>query len=119
MKRILTLLVALTVAVAFGGMTFAAEEKKAAEPAKAEAKNPCAAKTVAKGRGEVTAVDANAKTITVKTKKGEVVISISDASKITVDKQTKSLADVKVGDKVKVTVAKSAKKAEKNPCEKK
>ncbi|MBI5874738.1 MAG: hypothetical protein HZB81_02655 [Deltaproteobacteria bacterium] len=57
-------------------------------------------------------------TITVKTKKGEVVISISDASKITVGKETKSLADVKVGDKVKVTVAKSAKKAEKNPCAK-
>ncbi|MBI3754774.1 MAG: hypothetical protein HY265_01245 [Deltaproteobacteria bacterium] len=111
MKRILTLLLAVTVVAAFSGMTFAAEEKKA-EPAKAAApaKNPCAAKTVTKGSGAVTAVDVNAKTVTVKTKKGEVVISISDASKITVGKETKTLDQVKAGDKVKVTVVKPAKK---------
>lgn len=123
MKKILTLLVALTVAVAFSGISFAAEEKKAepakpaapaAAPAKAAepAKAAVPAKTVAKGAGEVTAVDAAAKTITVKTKKGEVVISITDESVIKVGKETKSLADVKVGDKVKVTVAKKKKAAE-------
>lgn len=136
MKRILTLLVALTVAAAFGGMTFAAEEKKAepakpaaapakaAEPAKAavpaKAAEPAkaAVKTEAKGSGEVTAVDAKAMTITVKTKKGEVVIAITENSKITVGGKDKKLEDVKVGDKVKVTVAKPAKKSEKNPCAK-
>ncbi|HBR18064.1 MAG: hypothetical protein A3G39_07540 [Deltaproteobacteria bacterium RIFCSPLOWO2_12_FULL_43_16] len=107
MKRILMLLLAVAVTVAFSGMTFAAEEAKKAEPAKAAAP---AAKTVTKGSGEVTAVDANAKTITVKTKKGEVVISITENSKITVGKETKTLDQVKAGDKVKVTVVKPAKK---------
>ena len=79
-------------------------DKRGKAAAKAAAK--VAAKTEATGKGEVTAVDIDAKTITVKTKKGEVVISISDASTITVGKETKALADVKVGDKVKVTVAK-------------
>ncbi|MBI5599457.1 MAG: hypothetical protein HY890_06940 [Deltaproteobacteria bacterium] len=68
------------------------------------------AKMATHGSGEVTAVDAKAKTITVKTKKGTVTISITDASKITVGKDTKALADVKVGDKVTVTVAKPAAK---------
>ncbi|MBI5047572.1 MAG: hypothetical protein HZB54_01285 [Deltaproteobacteria bacterium] len=125
MKKVLTLLVALTIAVAVSGMAFAGE-KKAAEPAaKAEAKNPCAAKNpcgmknpcaakaVTKGEGEVTAIDAKAKTVTVKTKKGEVIISISDASNITVGKEAKDIKDVKVGDKIKVTVIKPAKKEEK------
>ncbi|MEK6599467.1 MAG: hypothetical protein AABY52_03880 [Deltaproteobacteria bacterium] len=115
MKKILVLLVALTVAVAFSAVTFADEAKKM-EPAKAAAP----AETVKAGSGTVTAVDAKAMTITVKTKKGEKVIAITDESKITVGKEAKSIADVKVGDKVKVKVAKAAKNpCAKNPCAKK
>ena len=110
MKRILVLLTALTVALAFSAVTFA-EEATMTEPANAATP----AKTATKGSGEVTAVDAKAMTITVKAKKGEKVIAITDASKITVGKETKAIADVKVGDKVKVKVAKAAK----NPCAKK
>lgn len=106
MKKILVLLVALTVTVAFSAVTFADEGHAKAEPAKAAAP----AETVKVGSGTVTAVDAKAMTITVKAKKGDKVIAITDASKITVGKETKALADVKVGDKVKVTVLKAAKK---------
>lgn len=125
MKKILVLLAALTVAVAFSAVTFAEEAKKA-EPAKAAApakvaepaKAAAPAETVKAGSGTVTAVDVNAKTITVKTKRGDKVIAITDASNITVGKETKAIVDVKVGDKVKVTVVKAAKKSEKNPCAK-
>lgn len=120
MKKILVLLTALTVAVAFSAVTFAEEAKKP-EPAKVAepAKAATSAKTATKGSGEVTAVDVNAKTITVKTKRGDKVIAITDASNITVGKETKAIVDVKVGDTVKVTVVKAAKKMEKNPCGKK
>lgn len=111
MKKILVLLVALTVAVAFSAVTFADEAKKM-EPATAAA---APAETVKAGSGTVTAVDAKAMTITVKAKKGDKVIAITDASKITVGKETKAIADVKVGDMVKVKVLKAAK----NPCAKK
>lgn len=106
MKRILVLLTALTVAVAFSAVTFADEAHKE-EPAKTAAP----AKIATKGGGEVTAVDVNAKTITVKTKKGgEKVIAITDASNITVGKETKAIADVKPGNMVKVKVLKTPKK---------
>jgi len=90
----------------------AAEATKAA-PAKAEEKKaPAKVKQVT---GEVTAMDAKAKTITVKGKKGDVVIAVDD----------KMMADVKAGDKVVVkyteadgkNTAKSVKKAEAKPAE--
>jgi Cu/Ag efflux protein CusF len=52
--------------------------------------------------GEVTAVDATAKTVTLKAKKGEVVISVEEKTSIKEGKEKKSLADVKAGDKVTV-----------------
>lgn len=56
--------------------------------------------------GEVKAVDTKAKTVTVtKTVKGkaeETTVVVDDKTKITMDKEQKTLADVKVGDKVRV-----------------
>ena len=55
-------------------------------------------------RGEVTAVETTAKTLTVKTmrnKKEDIVgVDVPDMVKITEGKATKTLADVKVGDRV-------------------
>jgi len=111
MKKILVLLTALTVAFTFSAATFADEGHDKAEKKAETAKVTAPAETVAKGYGEVTAVDVNAKTITVKSKKGgEKVIAITDASKISVGKETKAIADVKVGDMVKVKVQKTPKK---------
>lgn len=111
MKKIIALIVAVLFVFAVGSVSFAADkaapaaEKKAA-PAKAEKK--VAAKVV-QVTGEVAAVDAAGKTITVKGKKGDVVITVDD----------KTLAEVKAGDKVTVkyatadgkNTAKSVKKA--------
>lgn len=113
MKKIIALFVAILFVFSVSSLSFAypqaeksmpkAEEKKA-EPAKTEQKAK-----VKQITGEVAAVDAAAKTITVKGKKAEVVISADE----------KMLADVKVGDKVVVkyteqdgkNIAKSIKKS--------
>jgi len=95
MKKIIALIVAVLFVFAVASISLAAEEKKMepakkeAAPAKAKAEKKVAAK-VMQVTGEVAAVDAAAKTITVKGKKGDVVISVDD----------KTLADVKAGDKV-------------------
>jgi Spy/CpxP family protein refolding chaperone len=104
MKRIIALIVATLFVFAMSSVSFAAEEKKAApapmekkaepvkaekkaEPAKAEKKAPA---KISQVTGEVTAVDAAAKTITVKGKKGDVVIAVDEMM----------MKDCKAGDKV-------------------
>ncbi len=52
--------------------------------------------------GDVAAVDAAAKSLTVKGKKAEVVISTDEKTVVKAAKEKKSLSDVKVGDKVTV-----------------
>jgi len=97
MKKIIALIVAALFVFAVASVSLAADEKKAApakkEAAPAPAEKKAEKKAVAKVMqvtGEVAAVDAAAKTITVKGKKGDVVIAVDD----------KTLADVKAGDKV-------------------
>ena len=87
MKKILIIMVALTVGFAFATTTLAAE-KKAAEPAKEEKKAP---EKVTQTTGEVTAVDAKAMTVTVKGAKGDVTVAVPDM---------KMMEGIKVGDKV-------------------
>ncbi|WP_333653506.1 hypothetical protein [Dissulfurispira sp.] len=52
--------------------------------------------------GDVAAVDAAAKSLTVKGKRAEVVISTDEKTVVKAEKEKKSLSDVKVGDKVTV-----------------
>lgn len=104
MKKVLALIVSAIFIISVAGLSFAAEEKKAAAPAKAEEKKaekkaPAKVKTVT---GEVTAVDAKANTLTVKGKKGDVALSADDKTTVKVGKDKKSLADVKAGDKAVV-----------------
>lgn len=123
MKKTLAIIVSLIFVLSFAGLSFAADKavEKKAEPVKAEKKAPAMeekkaepAKAVKKAAvktvtGDVAAVDAKAKTITVKGKKGDVVIAADD----------KMMADIKAGDKVVVkyteadgkNTAKSVKKA--------
>ena len=96
MKKIFALMIALMMVVTFGGSTFAEEARKAEEPAK-EVKKASEKKQLT---GEVTAIDAKANTITVKGKKGESTCEVTADTKITAGKEAKTLADVKVGDKV-------------------
>ena len=88
MKKTIAIVLSLVLMFAFTAVTFAAEKAKKA-----------AKKQVT---GEVTAVDAKANTLTVKGKSGDVTVSTDDKTKITAGKDKKTLADVKVGDKVEV-----------------
>jgi len=116
MKKTLAIIVSLIFVLSFAGLSFAADKavEKKAEPVKAEKKAPAMEEKKAPAKvkqvtGDVSAVDATAKTITVKGKKGDVVIAADD----------KMMADIKAGDKVVVKyteadgkkTAKSVKKA--------
>jgi glucose/arabinose dehydrogenase len=120
-KKTIAIIVSVLFVFAISSLSFATDATKAAPaaeatkaaPAKAEEKKaPAKVKQVT---GEVTAMDAKAKTITVKGKKGDVVIAVDD----------KMMAAVKAGDKVVVkyteadgkNTAKSVKKAEAKPAE--
>jgi Cu/Ag efflux protein CusF len=97
MKKTIAIVLSLVLMFAFTAVTFAAE--KAAVPAEKEAAKKAVKKQVI---GEVTAVDANANTLTVKGKKGDVMVSTDDKTTIMANKDKKTLADVKAGDKVTV-----------------
>ena len=106
MKKVIAIVVSVLFVLSVAGLSFAAEqkaapaapaEKKEMAPAKMEEKKmekkaPAKVKQVT---GEVVAVDAKAKTLTVKGKKADVALSVDE-------KAAAKLADVKVGDKVTV-----------------
>ncbi len=105
MKKAIAIIVSVLFVLSVAGLSFAAEkmEKKEAAPAeKMEKKAPAKVKQVT---GEVTAVDATAKTLTVKGKKGEVALMADDKTSVMMGKEKKALGDVKVGDKVMVKYA--------------
>lgn len=100
MKRIIALLAVaifvLTAAFAFAEQATQpapAPEKKEAAPA--EKKAPTKYFSV---KGEVTAVDPAMSSLTIKSMKQEVQLTVTDKTKIMISKEKKSLADVKVGD---------------------
>jgi len=88
MKKVLAIIVSALYILSIAGFSFAAEKKA-----------PAKVKPVS---GEVTAVDAMAKTITVKGKQGEVSLVVDDKTMVKIGKEKKSLADVKAGDKATV-----------------
>ncbi|MBF0558623.1 MAG: TOBE domain-containing protein [Nitrospirae bacterium] len=88
MNKPLLLIVCLVVAALITGSAFAAEKIK-----------------IKMITGDVVTVDATVKTLTVKGKKAEVVISVDDKTAVKIDKEKKSLADVNVGDRVTVKYA--------------
>jgi len=100
MKKAIAIIVSVLFVLSVVGLSFAAEQKAA--PAKTEKKAPAKVKQVT---GEVAAVDAKANTLTVKGKKGEVMVNADDKTTVKVGKEKKSLADVKMGDKVTVKYA--------------
>ncbi|MEW6214978.1 MAG: hypothetical protein AB1478_07250 [Nitrospirota bacterium] len=109
MKKAIAIIVAVLFVFVITSVSFAVEEKKAAPaPAekKAEPAKPAEKPKVKVVTGEVKAVDAVAKTITVakkvKGKVEETVVTVDDKTKITLGKEKKTLADVKAGDKVTV-----------------
>jgi len=103
MKKAIAIIVSVLFVLSVAGLSFAAEQKAAAAPAeKAEKKAPAKVRQVT---GEVAAVDAKANTLTVKGKKGDVAVTADDKTSVKIGKEKKSLADVKMGDKVTVKYA--------------
>lgn len=98
MKKILSVVLSLIFVFALTSASFAEENKEAAAPAIAKKEE---AKRV-QVTGEIAALDAAAKTFTVKGKKGDVNLSVNDKTKIKAGEETKTLADLKDG--IKVTV---------------
>jgi uncharacterized protein YxeA len=98
MKKILSVVLSLIFVFALTSASFAEENKEAAAPA-VEQKE--AVKRI-QVTGDITALDAAAKTFTVKGRKGDVALSVDDKTKITAGRETKTLADLKAGDKVTV-----------------
>lgn len=104
MKKAVAIIVSVLFVVSVAGFAFAAEqkaaptEKKEAKeaPAKIEDKAKAKMNTV---KGEVAAVDAKVRTLTIKGKTGDVVVMSDDKTKFS---KVKSLSDVKVGDKATV-----------------
>ncbi len=97
MKKTITIVLSLIFVFALASLSIAAEKKAAsaaAAPAKAEASKQVI--------GNVSAVDVNAKTLTVKGRKADVTVFIDDKTKIMAGKDTKTLADIKVGDKTSI-----------------
>ena len=80
MKKALVIMVSVLMVLSVVGVSFAKKHGKAMLVS-----------------GEVTAVDAAANTLTIKGKKGEVVLMTSDKTEFA---EGKTLADVKVGDKL-------------------
>lgn len=101
MKKAIAVVLSLMFIFTITSISGAAEKKEAPAVEKKEAA-PVKKEVAKRVTGNVAAVDSNAKTITVKGKKGDVVISVDDKTKIMAGKDAKTLADIKAGDKVAV-----------------
>jgi Cu/Ag efflux protein CusF len=97
MKKLMTLLVAFFVAFSFATVTMA----QAPAPAAKKMMRPKV--KASKVTGEVTAVDAEAKTVTVKYKDKELTLMVTDKTRIAEGKAKKTLADISSGAKVTAT----------------
>lgn len=94
MKRALVLVVVTLFVIAAAGLVSAAEKAR-----------------VKQITGEVVTVDAAAKTLTVKGKKAEAVVTTDDKTVVKLGKEKKPLSDVKIGDTVTVKYTEAGGKA--------
>lgn len=105
MKKILSVVLSLIFVFAVTVMAFAAETKDEAAAVPVIEKKEAAKRVQV--TGEITVLDAVAKTFTVKGKKGDVNLSVNDKTKIKAGEETKTLADLKAGEKVTVKYTES------------
>jgi ribosomal protein S1 len=106
MKKAIAIIVAVLFVFALTSISFAAEKNVTAAPVEKKAEPMPAEKPKVKHvTGEVNAVDTAAMTVTVTKKvRGKVVetvVTVNDKTKIMMGAEKKTLADIKVGDKVK------------------
>jgi len=98
MKKTIAIIVSVLFVLSVAGFALAAEKKgPKGEPGATTPVEMLSMKEIHHVTGVVTAVDVTAKTLTIKGKKGEVVLTTTDKTK---HPEGKTLADVKVGDKL-------------------
>jgi FlaG/FlaF family flagellin (archaellin) len=106
MKKTITVVLSLLFILAVTTVTFAttAEKEKKKEVATEKKTEAAHEKKVVEKHvaGDITAVDANAMTVTVKDKKGDVTVTVDNTTDIKIGKDKKTIADLKAGDKVKI-----------------
>jgi Cu/Ag efflux protein CusF len=94
MKKTTMLLLSLIFVFGFTLITSAAESVKAVQISAEKPK-------VKQITGDIVTLDLNARTLTVKSKRQEVSLSTDDKTIIRLNKEKKTLADLKSGDKIK------------------
>lgn len=97
MKRALVIIVSLLFFLSFIGLTFIAEGGMGMQSWEQVQRE-----IIKRVTGEVTAVDLKAQIITVKSGKGDVTVTCDDNTVVKMGNESKTLADIKVGDKVAV-----------------
>jgi hypothetical protein len=103
MKKAIAIVFSVMFVFALTAATFAAEKKEMTTDKKEMAAEKKAEKKKVAHKqitGEVTAVDANANTITVKSKKAEATVTVNEKTKFM--PKGKTIADVMAGEKVQV-----------------
>lgn len=95
MKRVIPLMLSILLMIVLSGVVLAQKEKVAPAEKKEEAP------AIKQITGEISAVDANANTVTVKKADKVVVLNVTARTKITIGKEKKTIADLKVGDRVR------------------
>lgn len=93
MQRVLGFIIAIMFVFACSDLSVASDEKGG---------NKKTRNRVKQITGEVTEVDGATKTLTVKGKKGVVVVALTDSTKVTMDEAVKTFSDVQPGDRVTV-----------------
>jgi hypothetical protein len=112
MKKILGIILIVLFAFTVTTIAYAAEERKASPAPTVPAAAPAEKTKIKQITGEVKAVDTRAMTITVmkkmKDQVKEITAVVNDKTKITMGKDKKTIADLKVEDKVTLKYTESA-----------
>lgn len=114
MRNLVAVLVAGALSLGAGAVLASTETSKTTEATKPSASQAEKKSTIHRVRGEVTAVEPGAKTMVVKAMEGKkeltVGVDITDKTIIREGKASKTLGDVKVGDRVWMKYEKSSDK---------
>ncbi len=91
MKKVIAIVFTFLFVCSIAGIASAVEEKATEKKPRVKTRQVT---------GEVTVVDMKANTITVKGKNGPVTATYDDKTKVTMNKEKKTISDVKAGDRV-------------------
>jgi Cu/Ag efflux protein CusF len=91
MHNFMKVVIAFVLVFSFSGIASSADEKQSVQKTRSKAKQIT---------GEVTEIDLKGQTVSVKSKNGTISAGLTDKTKVTMDKEAKTLGDVQAGDRV-------------------